>query len=93
MARHASAIRQHRRSIRRTAVNKQNKSGLRTEVRKVRDLIEAKNKDESLKNLAQLQSAIDKTVKKRAIAKNKGNRLKSRLSRQAARLTPAPAAK
>jgi small subunit ribosomal protein S20 len=93
MARHASAIRQRRRSVRRAAVNKKNKSALRTEVRKVRDFVQAKNKDEALKNLAPLQSAIDKTVKKGAIHKNKGNRLKSRLSRQAARLTAAPAEK
>ena len=93
MAIHNSAIRQRRRSIRRAAVNKKNKSGLRTEVRKVRDLIHAQSGDEARKNLAELQSAIDKTVKKRAIHKNKGNRLKSRLSRQAARINAAPAAK
>lgn len=90
MAIHKSTIRQRRRSIRRAAVNKKNKSALRTEVRKVRELVHDKNKDEALKNLPQFQSAIDKTVKKGAIHKNKGNRLKSRLSRQAARVTAAP---
>ncbi|MCJ7610855.1 MAG: 30S ribosomal protein S20 [Candidatus Aminicenantes bacterium] len=82
MAQHNSAVRQRRRSVRRTAVNKKNKSGLRTEVRKMRDLIQAQNKDEARKNLTELQSTIDKAVKKRTIHKNKGNRLKSRLSRQ-----------
>lgn len=82
MAQHNSAVRQRRRSVRRTAVNKKNKSGLRTEVRKMRDLIQAQNKDEARKNLTGLQSTIDKAVKKRTIHKNKGNRLKSRLSRQ-----------
>jgi small subunit ribosomal protein S20 len=89
MAIHNSALRQHRRSIRRTAVNKKNKSGLRTEVRKVRELIADNKKDEALKSLAGLQSVVDKNVKKRAIPKNKANRLKSRLSRQAARVTAA----
>jgi small subunit ribosomal protein S20 len=89
MAIHNSALRQHRRSIRRTAVNKKNKSGLRTEVRKVRELIADKKKDEAVKSLAGLQSVVDKNVKKRAIPKNKANRLKSRLSRQAARVTAA----
>lgn len=82
MAQHNSAVRQRRRSVRRTAVNKKNKSGLRTEVRKMRDLIQAQNKDEARKSLTALQSTIDKAVKKRTIHKNKGNRLKSRLSRQ-----------
>jgi small subunit ribosomal protein S20 len=82
MAQHNSAVRQRRRSVRRTAVNKKNKSGLRTEVRKMRDLIQAQNKDEARKSLTGLQSTIDKAVKKRTIHKNKGNRLKSRLSRQ-----------
>lgn len=91
MAIHHSTIRQHRRSVRHAAINKKNKSALRTEVRKVRDLVEAQKKDEAQKSLAQLQSAIDRTVKKRTIHKNKGNRLKSRLSRQAARASAAPA--
>ena len=89
MAIHNSALRQHRRSIRRTAVNKKNKSGLRTEVRKVRELIADQKKDEAQKSLAGLQSIVDKNVKKRAIHKNKANRLKSRLSRQAAGVTAA----
>jgi len=90
MAIHKSTIRQRRVSIRRTAVNKKNKSSLRTEVRRVRELIHDTNKDEALKHLPRVQSAIDKTVKKGAIHKNKGNRLKSRLSRQAARVSAAP---
>jgi len=90
MAIHKSTIRQRRRSIRRTAVNKKNKSALRTDVRRVRELIHDKNKDAALKNLPQVQSAIDKTVKKGAIHKNKGHRLKSRLSRQAAGVSAAP---
>jgi small subunit ribosomal protein S20 len=91
MAIHKSTIRQRRVSIRRTAVNKKNKSALRTEVRRVRELIHDKNKDEALKSLPLVQSSIDKTVKKGAIHKNKGNRLKSRLSRQAVQVTAAPA--
>jgi len=90
MAHHNSAVRQMRRSLRRAAVNKKNRSGMRTEVRKMRDLIQAKNKDEAGKSLAGVQSTIDKAVKKRSIPKNKGNRLKSRLSRQAARINPEP---
>jgi len=82
MAHHNSAVRQRRRSVRRTAINKKNKSELRSQVRKMRDLVQAQNKDEAQKNMAELQSTIDKAVKKRAIHKRKGDRLKSRLGRQ-----------
>jgi small subunit ribosomal protein S20 len=83
MAHHKSAVRQLRRSVRRTAVNKQNKSALRTEVRKVRDLAQAQKKEEALKALPGAQAVIDQSVKKGTIHRNKGNRLKSRLSRRA----------
>jgi ribosomal protein S20 len=36
-------------------------------------------------------SAIDQTVKKKTIHKNKGARTKSRISRQIEQITPAPA--
>jgi small subunit ribosomal protein S20 len=91
MARHKSAIRQHRRSLRRKSVNTQTKSALRTHVRKIREAIEAKDREGSLKMLPALYKAIDTSVKKGAIKKNTGSRYKSRLSRQVALLGPAPA--
>jgi small subunit ribosomal protein S20 len=91
MAHHKSAIRQERRSIRRSAVNKQNKSGLRSQVKKVREALEDKNQEEAIKLLPKTFSTIDKTVKKGTIHANKAARTKSRLSRQAANLTPKPA--
>ena len=91
MARHKSAIRQHRRSLRRKSVNTQTKSALRTHVRKIREAIEAKDREGSLKMLPALYKAIDTSVKKGAIKKNTGSRYKSRLSRQVALLGPTPA--
>ncbi len=88
MAHHKSAIRQERRSIRRSAVNKQNKSGLRSQVKKVREAIEDKNQEEARKLLPETFSAIDRTIKKGTIHANKGARYKSRLSRQVESLTP-----
>jgi small subunit ribosomal protein S20 len=88
MAHHKSAIRQERRSIRRGAVNKQNKSGLRSQVKKVREAIEDKNPEEARKLLPSTFSMIDKTIKKGTIHANKGARYKSRLSRQVESLTP-----
>ncbi|MEN6559324.1 MAG: 30S ribosomal protein S20 [Acidobacteriota bacterium] len=91
MARHKSAIRQHRRSLRRKSVNTQNKSALRTEMRKVREAIGDKDQEGAVKMLPALFKAIDQAVKKGAIKKNTGGRYKSRLSRQVALLGPTPA--
>jgi len=91
MARHKSAIRQHRSSLRRKSVNAQNKSALRTQMRKMREAIEEKDRETAVKMLPSVTKAIDMSVKKGAIKKNTGSRYKSRLSRQVAQLSPAPA--
>jgi small subunit ribosomal protein S20 len=91
MARHKSAIRQHRRSLRRKSVNIRVKSALRTQMRKMREAIANKDREGSVKMLPGLFKAIDTSVKKGAIKKNTGSRYKSRLSRQVALLSPAPA--
>jgi len=90
MARHKSAIRQHRRSLRRKSVNIRVKSALRTQMRKMREAIANKDREGSLKMLPGLFKAIDTSVKKGAIKKNTGSRYKSRLSRQVALLNPSP---
>ena len=90
MARHKSAIRQHRRSLRRKSVNTQTKSVLRTQMRRMREAIANKDREGSLKMLPGLFKAIDTSVKKGAIKKNTGSRYKSRLSRQVALLNPSP---
>ena len=82
MAHHASAVRQHRRSVRHQAINKRNKSAVRSEVKKVRELIAGKDKEAAKKALPELYAAVDRTVKKGAIHENKGARTKSRLARQ-----------
>ncbi len=91
MARHKSAIRQHRRSLRRKSLNTRTKSALRTQMRKIREAIEAKDKDGSTKMLPAVFKAIDTSVKKGAIKKNTGSRYKSRLSRQVAEISPTAA--
>ncbi len=82
MAHHKSAIRQHRRSIRRNAINTRNKSALRTAIKKIRGAIDDKNEEEARKLLPTVFSSIDQAVKKGTIHKNTGSRYKSRLSRQ-----------
>jgi len=82
MAQHKSAIRQARRSLRRKAINKKNKSILRTEIKKLRTAIEKKDRKKAEEQMPQTFSIIDKSIKKGTIHKNTGNRYKSRLSRQ-----------
>jgi small subunit ribosomal protein S20 len=90
MAHHASAIRQHRRSVRHQAINKRNKSAVRSEVKKIRELIEAKDKEAAKKALPGVYAEVDRTVKKGTIHKNKGSRTKSRLARQIEAIKSAP---
>lgn len=89
MANHKSAIRQWRRSLRRRAINKNNKASLRSEVRRLREVIQNKDIDKAKELLSRGFSDIDKAVKKGAIHRNKGRRYKSRLSRQVESITPA----
>jgi len=91
MAHHKSAVRQWRRSLRRKAVNRRNRSILHSQVKKLQEAIKNKDKEEAQKLLPLTFSVIDKTVKKGSIHKNKGNRFKSKLSRQIELLNASPA--
>ena len=90
MARHKSAIRQHRRSLRRKSVNTRNKSALRTQMRRIRESIADKDREGAAKMLPGVFKAIDTAVKKGSIKKNTGSRYKSRLSRQIVQLAATP---
>lgn len=87
MARHKSAIRQHRRSLRRKSVNTRTKSALRTQMRKIREAIAAKDREAAAAMLPAVFRTVDMSVKKGAIKENTGRRYKSRLSRQVALLS------
>jgi small subunit ribosomal protein S20 len=54
----------------------------------LREAIKNKDKESAQKLLPEAFSAIDKSVKKRAIHENTGNRYKSRLSRQVEMISP-----
>ena len=90
MAHHKSAIQQWRRSLRRNAINKKNKSALRKQIKKLRDAIQNKDRDAAQELLPPTFSLIDKSVKKGTIHENKGNRYKSRLSHQVELITSPP---
>lgn len=82
MANHKSAVRQWRKSLRRNAINKRDRSLLRTEVKKLRAAIAEKDKEKADALLPRVFSIIDRSIKKGAIHKNTGSRYKSRLARQ-----------
>jgi small subunit ribosomal protein S20 len=90
MANHPSALRQWRRSLRRNEIIGRNKAALRTQVKRLRDAVQQKDKETAEKILPQTVSLIDKSIKKGVIHENKGARYKSRLSRQVALINPAP---
>ncbi len=90
MAKHRSAIRQHRRSIHRNTINRKNRSVLRTQTKKLREAVQQNDKEAAQKLLPSTASLIDKSAKKGAIHKNKAARLKSRLSRKVGLITPSP---
>ncbi len=91
MAQHKSAKRQWRRNLRRNAINKRNKSTLRTQIKHLRTAIINKDSEAAQKLLPETFSIIDISVKKGTIHNNTGNRYKSRLSRQVETLNPSPA--
>jgi ribosomal protein S20 len=82
MARHKSALRQHRSSLRKKSVNTQTKSALRTSMRKLREAIADNDREGALKMLPGVFQVIKK---------NTGSRYKSRLSRQVGLIPLAPA--
>ncbi len=89
MAHHKSAIRQHRRSLRRNEINSRNKSALHTSMRKIREAVKDKDMEAAKTLLPRVVSTIDRSVKKGIIQKNTGSRYKSRITRQIALMAPA----
>ena len=59
MVRHKSAVRQHRRSLRRKNVNAQTKSALRTKMRKLREAVQDNDRDGAAQMLPGVFKAID----------------------------------
>jgi small subunit ribosomal protein S20 len=83
MANHKSAEKRYRQSEKRRAVNKSNLSRLRTQLKKMRAAVTAKNKDEVKALLSPTLSLIDRSIQKGTLHKNAAARYKSRLMQQA----------
>ena len=82
MANHESAVKRDRQSKKRRAQNRSNSQRLRTQLKKIRSAIEAKNKEDVQKLLAPTLSIIDKSIQKGVLHKNAAARHKSRLMRR-----------
>ena len=85
MANHKSALKAHHHSLKRRAVNRSNRSALRTTLKRFNEKLDSKKPDvlETAKSgLPDLYSAIDKACRKKALSRNAAARQKSRLTRR-----------
>ncbi len=80
MPNHKSAEKRVRQNEKRRAVNRSNRSNLRTQIKKLRTSLAASDKNQSQELLNPTVSAIDKAVNKGILHKNTAARYKSRLS-------------
>jgi len=81
--RHASAVKAHRQTLKRTAHNRELRARLRTALKSIRSAITAGKKDDARKALSQTFSIVDKMAAKGIIHDNAAGRYKSRLARGA----------
>lgn len=86
MPNHKSAEKRVRQSEKRRDVNRNNKSSLRTQVKKLRSALTANDKNLSQELLNPTVSSIDKAVNKGILHKNTAARYKSRLTTHVAKL-------
>lgn len=82
MARIKSAIKNNRKSARRNAINRSRRSELRTQVKKIRELIDKEDGAGARGALNETVSTIARAQKKGTVHRNTAARLKSRLARR-----------
>ena len=87
MANTSSAIKRVRQIKRRTAVNRTNRTQVRTQVKKLQSSIESKDAEGARKLLGPTVSAVDRAVQNGVLTKNKASRMKSRLTTRMNKLT------
>lgn len=81
MPNHKSAEKRVRQTIKKTAVNRKNRSSLRTQIKKLRAALAAGDKQLSVELLIPTVALIDKSVNKGVLHKNTAARHKSRLTK------------
>jgi small subunit ribosomal protein S20 len=86
VARIQSAVKNIRKNRRRNAINRARRSRLRTQLKKLRELLARKDAPGAQKALTATLSVIDRSLSKGVLHRNTAARYKSRLSRQVASL-------
>ena len=84
MAHSLSAIKRVRQNEKHRVRNRADRTRLRTQIKRLRQAVDANNTDEAQKLMPDTISLIDLMVKKGLIHKNAGSRYKSRLTRRVA---------
>jgi len=87
MANHKSAEKRVRQNLKRNAINRSNRTRLRTQIKKLRTALAGHDKAQSTELLNPTISSIDKAVNKGIIHKNTAARYKSRLTKHVAELS------
>jgi len=80
MANHVSALKRVRQTERRTAVNRANKSRVRSSLRALREAIQKGDLKAATEQYRATASALDKSVQKGVLHGNTASRYKSRLN-------------
>jgi len=88
MADHFSALKRARQTTKKTAVNRSNKSLMRTALRKLRTAIDEGDKTAASASYSEAVSVLDKSAKKGIIHKNTASRYKSRLAKRVKAAAP-----
>lgn len=92
MANHVSALKRVRQTERRTAVNRANKSRVRSSLRALREAIQKGDLKTANEQYRATASALDKSVQKGILHANTASRYKSRLNARVKALVSQPAA-
>lgn len=82
--RHKSAMKQYRQSLKRQAQNREVRSSMRTEVRKLREAVAAKDVAIAQTRLRTTAKSLTKAATKKVIHRNAASRTIARLSKQVA---------
>jgi small subunit ribosomal protein S20 len=85
VATHASALKAHRQSLVHRERNRKYRSQLRSTLKEIRSVIEAKDKAAAKKQFDQAMSLIDRMAGKGIIHRNTASRYKSRLNARLAK--------
>ncbi len=80
MANHVSSLKRARQTIKRTAVNRSNRSKLRGSLRAMREALTAGNAESAATQYRATVSILDKSVQKGVLHKNTASRYKGRLN-------------